>query len=144
MRYIQKCRKFFRVKPERFSFRAFQVIRTVLIVTIGRYFSRAASFMTAIMMYQSTFTEWNPWVLFDGSLYELGLDQKNFQFMILMIILLFLLDFLKEKGYNLRETVARQGIVFRWTIYILAILGVVVFGMYGEGFDASNFIYQGF
>lgn len=142
--FYEKCRKFFRVKPERFSFRAFQVIRTVLIVTIGRYFSRAASFMTAIMMYQSTFTEWNPWVLFDGSLYELGLDQKNFQFMILMIILLFLLDFLKEKGYNLRETVARQGIVFRWTIYILAILGVVVFGMYGEGFDASNFIYQGF
>ncbi len=142
--FYEKCRKFFRVKPERFSFRLFQIIRTILIVTIGRYFSRAASFMTAMSMYKATLVQWNPWVLFNGKFFELGLDRKNFQFMILMIVLLFLLDFLKEKGYNLRETIARQGIVFRWIIYIFAILGIIIFGMYGEGFNASSFIYQGF
>lgn len=142
--FYAKCRAFFHIKPERFSFRCFQTLRTIFLITIGRYLSRAVSFMTAARMFKATVTVWNPWVLFDGTLYELGLDMKNFQFMILMIALLFLVGFLQEKGYHLRETIARQGIVFRWAIYLAAIFGIIIFGMYGPGFEAANFIYQGF
>ena len=142
--FYAKCRRFFRIKPERFSWRCFQVLRTIFIVTVGRYLSRAVSFMTAYRMYKATLAEWNPWVLFDGTLYKLGLDQKNFQFMILMIVFLFFIGFLQEKGIHLRERIARQGIVVRWTIYFAAIFGLIIFGMYGDGFETANFIYQGF
>lgn len=142
--FYAKCRSFFGVKPERISFRIFQVLRTVIIVTVGRYFSRAASFMTAISMYRYTLKTFNPWVLFDGSLYKLGLDQKNFQLMILLIVGLFIVDAMQEKGIHLRETIARQGIVFRWGVYFAGIFGIIIFGMYGQGFNTASFIYQGF
>lgn len=142
--FYAKCRKVFRIKPERFSWRCFQVLRTILIVTVGRYLSRAVSFKTAYRMYRATISEWNPWIFFDGTLYTLGLDEKNFQFMIVMIVFLFLVGFLQEKGIHFRERIARQGIIMRWLIYFAAIFGLLVFGMYGEGFEAANFIYQGF
>ncbi len=100
--------------------------------------------MTAMNMYKATFTVWNPWIFFNNMLYELGLDMKNFQFMILMIGLLFVVDFLQEKGYHLREVISYQGILFQWFIYIALILGILVFGMYGPGYNAADFIYQGF
>lgn len=139
-----KCRSFFHIVPDRFSFRCFQILRTNLLITIGRYFSRANSFMDAIQMYKDTFRVWNPWVLVDGTLYTLGLDQSNFTFLFLMILLLLWVDYLQEKGCHLRESLARQGIVFRWIVYILALLAVLVFGMYGPAYQASDFVYQGF
>lgn len=139
-----KCREFFKVKPESFGFKTFQVLRTVFVITIGRYFSRANSFMAAATMLAYTFKTFNPWVLFDGTFYTLGLDQKNFLFMLLMIAVLFAVDAIREKGTKLRESISQQGIVFRWIIYFAAIFAIIVFGMYGQGFDAASFIYQGF
>ena len=51
---------------------------------------------------------------------------------------------LQEKGYKLRESLDRQNIVFRWAVYLTAVYAVIIFGVYGIGFDAASFIYQGF
>lgn len=142
--FYAKCRTFFRVQPETFGFRTFQMLRTLVLVTIGRYFSRCNSLMDTLLMLKGTFSTWNPWVLVDGSLLELGLNQSNFAFLLLVTVLLLLVDYLQEKGYHLRETIARQGIVFRWIVYLAAIFGILIFGMYGPEYDAANFIYQGF
>lgn len=142
--FYTKSRTFFRVDPERLSFRLFQVIRTVFLVTLGRYFSRAETLKDAINMLRATFSTWNPWVLFDGSLYELGLSQKNFSVMLVMIFVLFVIDWLQEKGYPIRETLSKQGIVFRWICYYAVLFMILIFGVYGPGYNASNFIYQGF
>ena len=143
--FYEKCRAFFHVKPEKLSFRLFQIFRTVLIITIGRYFSRAASFKTAISMLAATFKSFNPQTLFDGTLHNLGnLGLINFLFMLLMIVFLFLIDTLQERNIHLRETIARQNIVIRWAIYFVGIFAIIIFGMYGKGFNAASFIYQGF
>lgn len=142
--FYAKCRKFFHVHPERLSFRCFQILRTVFLVTLGRYLSRANSFMDAVLMVKGTFSVWNPWVLVDGTLYTLGLNRSNFTLMLLLIFVLLAVDYLQEKGYHLRESIAQQGIVFRWAIYIIVLFSILTFGMYGPGYDAANFIYQGF
>lgn len=143
-----KLRKLFKVRPERFSWRCFQTLRTVFIITIGRYFSRADSFMVAVGMLGATLKSFNPWVFTDGTLYELGLDEKNFYLMIVLIVLLFAIDLLQERvhkqGTQLRQVIAEQGIVFRWLLYYGAIFGIIIFGMYGSGVSLGNFIYQGF
>ena len=51
---------------------------------------------------------------------------------------------LQEKGYRLRESLDRQNIVFRWVVYLTAVYAVIIFGVYGIGYDATSFIYQGF
>ena len=142
--FYAKCRAMFKVNTECHSWKLFQTLRTILLVTIGRYLSRAESAKIAFDMMKATIQEFNPWVFFDGSLYELGLDQKNFQFMIITIIFLFVVDFVKERGINLRMEIAKLDIVLRWTIYFVGIFSIIVFGIYGLGYDAGNFIYQGF
>ena len=135
---------FLKFDTESAGFKFWQMIRTTFVITIGRYFSRAASFTDAMRMYKATFSHFNPWVLFDGSLYKLGLDMKEFHFLILMLIVLLAADIVAERGVVIRKEVAKQNTVFRWAVYLAAILMIVIFGVYGPGFDAASFIYQNF
>lgn len=104
-------------------------------------FFRANGFKQALRMIKSIFTVYNPWIFFDDSLYKLGLDRKNFQFMIFAIIILIIADFIKWKGYSVREWIYKQERWFRWSFYIISILFVLVFGIWGPQFSESSFIY---
>ncbi len=133
-----------RVKETSISWILFQMIRTTVIVTFGRYLSRAAGFREAFAMWKATFSRFDPWVLFDGTLYKLGLSMKNVHLMIILIVLLLVVDILHEKGVHIREQIEKTDVVFRWTLYFAGIFGIIVLGMYGPGYQAANFIYQGF
>ena len=126
------------------SWKVFQMARTILIVALARYLSRAGSLTQALEMYAATAAEFNPWVLVDGTLFTLGLDAPNFLLMLLAMAVLFAVDIANEHGVVVREQIARQDIVFRWAVYLLGIFAVVVFGVYGPGYDAGAFIYAGF
>ena len=118
--------------------------RTVLIVALARYLSRAGSLTQALEMYAATFSEFNPWVLVDGTLFTLGLDAANFIVMLLAMAVLFAVDIANERGVVVRQAIARQDVLFRWTAYLAGIFAIVVFGVYGPGYNASAFIYAGF
>ena len=83
----------------------------------------------------------NPWILFDGSLYLCGLDEKNFRLMMMGVLVLLFADFCKMKKIKIREIIIRQDYWFRW-IFISASVGIILlFGMWGSSFDKANFIY---
>ena len=77
----------------------------------------------------------------DGSLYALGLDQRNFLLLLLSIGLLFFADFCKTRGIILRDVIIRQDYWVRWLIISLSISGILLFGIWGTSYDATNFIY---
>ena len=60
-----------------------------------------------------------------------------------MFVLLWAVSMLQEKG-GLRTRIAGYNLGFRWAIYYIAIIALIVFGIYGPGYDASNFVYMGF
>ena len=60
----------------------------------------------------------------------------------LLIVFLIAVDVFNEKGLVFRELFAKQGIVFRWMVYLTAIFAVLVFGAWGPGYNAAAFIYQ--
>ncbi len=138
------CRRWLHIHPDKRWFRAFQVLRTVLLVTVGRYLSRADSLTDAVDMFVATVTEWNPRALIDGTLLQLGLDAKNFLLMLAFIVVLFTVDALQEKGCHIREALARRHIAIRFAVYFIVLFSIILFGMYGPGYNASDFIYQGF
>ena len=139
-----KCRAFFHVDEERAGWKLFQGIRTTLVITIGRYFVHAPSLKEAFYMLKATVSQFNPWILFDGSLYKMGLDRQNFTLMLFAVFVMLAVDAVQERGIRIRETIARQNIVIRWAIYYAAIFAIVIFGIYGPGYDAASFIYQKF
>ena len=95
----------------------------------------------AVKVIKAMFTTKNAWILFEGSIYYCGLDQKNFWLMIYGIILLMIVDFCKSKHIAIREVIAKQYVWIRWLIIDAAIIALFVFGIWGSTYDAANFIY---
>lgn len=133
-----------RINEECISWKVFQVVRTLFIVTMGRYFTRATSFTMAIEMCKRTFSEFNPWVLFDESFFYLGdIGRESFQILFVAIVVLMIVDLLHEKGISIRTWLEKQDVIFRWFVNIAAIFSIVIYGQYGVGLVA-RLIYQGF
>lgn len=133
----------FHVDQNTFSHRLFRQFVTFMLVMLAWIFFRASSVLQAVSMIRSMVTTFNPWVLWDGSLYLLGLNAKNVWVLLWAILLLVLVSFLQTKC-SIREKLMQQGIVFRYLVVLTGILVIFVFGIYGPGYDAAQFTYGGF
>ena len=122
----------------------FCVLRAIVTFTMIDFtwiFFRADSLGRAVYIIKSIFNVENIWTLFDGSLYNCGLDEKNFRFMLIAVIVLLVADFLKRKGIMVREIILRQDGYIKCLVVSFSILLIMVFGKYGPAYNAMNFIY---
>ena len=123
------------------GFCVLRAIVTFTMIDFSWIFFRADSLGRAIYIIKSILNTENIWSLFDGSLYNCGLDEKNFRFMLIAVIVLLVADFLKRKGIRVREIILRQDGYIKCLVVSLSILMIMVFGKYGPAYDAVNFIY---
>ena len=105
---------------------------------------RAPSLKQGLFMLRSLFAVYNPWVFFNDALLELGLDWKESMVLIFSVLTLIWVSVKQEAGMKIRDAVLRQPYVLRCALYAAAIVIIMIFGSYGTGFDASDFIYGGF
>ena len=80
----------------------------------------------------------------DGKIYTYGLDKDNMMVLILAIGLLLVIGIMQESGIKIRESLAKQNLIFRWGIIFALLAVVMIFGVYGPEYDASAFIYGRF
>ncbi len=143
----KKWKKNLHIDDSCISWRIFQILRTFLILTAGRYFIRADNLSHAAKLLGRTFQKLS-WqgihVLFDDSLLSYGLDHKNLMLMYMGAVLIILVDVLHERNIHFRELLMKQDIVFRYAVYYALLFGIIIFGVYGPGYDSASFIYQGF
>lgn len=123
------------------GFCVLRAIVTFTMIDFSWIFFRADSLGRAVYIIKSIFNAENIWTLFDGSLYNCGLDEKNFRFMLIAVIVLLVADFLKRKGIRVREIILRQDGYIKCLVVSFSILLIMVFGKYGPAYDAVNFIY---
>lgn len=129
-------------KTESFGYKLMQTGKCWLLVCVAYIFFKVPTAMDGLRYLKRMATKWNPWVIFDGGLYTLGISEKYFHFLIFALLLLLLVDWLKyRKEKDLDQWLAQQCVWFRWGMMIGLILMVVIFGAYGPAYDAENFIY---
>ena len=116
---------------------------TFVLITISWVIFRSSSLRAGLSMLKRIVTDITPWVLFDGSLYEFGIEARNFMALILCIVLMAVIEHFQEKG-NIREKLSEQHVIVRWGIYLGAIALVIVLGVYGPGYSATQFLYGQF
>lgn len=124
-----------------FGHRLVTMVGTFALVDFTWIFFRVPSLKDALRMIKSMVTVWNPWVLFDGSLYQCGLDEKNFRLMILSIGILLFADCCKKRGIIIRERILAQDYWFRWLVFSLSSVAILLFGVWGPEYNQANFIY---
>ena len=142
---FKKVTELLHINPESFGHRLFQMVRTFVYFSIGRMITALGTAGSVIAVFRRIFAEARPWVLFDGSLYTHGLDLPDFGVILAGIVLVWIVSILQVKsGETVRERIARQVLPLRWIVYLVGILAVVIFGMYGPGYSAAAFVYGGF
>lgn len=139
--FRKKMAGFLEIKEDSLSHKGIRMVTTFLLVDLSWVFFRANTVFEGLRIVKRMLTAKNHWVWFDGSLYECGLNESNFRFMIWGILLLLVVDICKYKGIKLREIMARQDYWAQSLCVITAVLGILLFGMWGAGYDAANFIY---
>lgn len=130
-------------KKENFSWNLLCNLKVFVVVSIGNMFFRLSSIKETLYTMKLGFRNWNPYILFDGSIYKLGLSEKNVRLTIVSLVVLLLVSVLQQKK-DVRDRLSEQNIVFRWLILFLLLFAVIIFGQYGPGYDAQAFIYQVF
>lgn len=154
-----------------FAWKVFGIVRTVILVSFGRIFTKAASFGTALSMMGSIFAIHN----YDGfvaTVHSFELSMYDYFVLIVACAFWFVVSLLQERQENKAKEDAPQkkGIVqgkaqgegdaetgaefrllvdklplpVRWVIYLAGFAAVLGFGVYGPGYDAATFIYRGF
>ena len=116
---------------------------TFVLITFSWVIFRSANLRAGLSMVKRIITDITPWVLFDGTLYEFGIGREHFIALILCIVLLAVIEHWQEKK-NLRELLSNQHIILRWGIYLAAITVVVILGVYGPGYSATQLLYGQF
>ena len=131
-----------KTKTDCFSFKFAKIVGTFLLVDIAWIFFRAGSVGGALDYIKRIFTRWDPWSLFNGEIYTLGLDRVEFNILIVSTLLLLLVDLLRYvKKQTITAFLDEQNIWFRWGSIILMIGAIIIYGMYGINFDSAQFIY---
>ena len=154
------------------GWRVFRIIRTFLIVSIGRAFPRAASAGVAFSMMGSLFavTSVEP---FRATVSSFGLGMGDYVVIALACIVWFIVSFIAEReenrakaahadkkkgivsgraqgegdaetGAEVRNLIDKLSLPVRWALYLGLFLAVLLLGVYGPGYSASTFIYRGF
>lgn len=139
---LQKATSALKIRTENFGYRFLQMVRTFLICCAGRVFFRASDVDTAFAMFHKIFSDTNFSALFKKEI-DYGISFKNMNVALVSVLVLWIVDILQER-MPIRKTLSDQNLLFRWMIILLGILAVVIFGMYGPGFDGASFIYEQF
>lgn len=136
----EKILEFFHVKRDCFSYRLIQQTVTFALVDLTWLFFRADGLKTGFRMLARTAKNFKVSSLVDGTLLTLGLNGKNLMVALLSICLLWIVDRYQTKG-SVRRWLDGQNLVFRWGVYYFIMFAIIIFGIYGLGYDAAAFIY---
>ena len=94
-------------------------------------------------MFGSMFTTFNWGEVLSGGLMGLGLTLVDYLILFIGLIILFTVSMVQRSG-KVRDKIAAKPVVFRTLLWYGLFLLLLLFGAYGVGYDASQFIYNQF
>ncbi|MCM1122177.1 MAG: MBOAT family protein [Eubacterium sp.] len=139
--FRNKVVSIFHINRGSIGHKLFCMMETFVLFDFSLIFFRADRLKDALRIIKSIITVRNPWVLFDGSLYECGLDRRSFTLMLVCLCILLFADFCKNRGIQIRNVILGQDGWFRWIFVAFSIWAVLTFGIWGPGYNDANFIY---
>jgi len=126
-----------------FWYRLFQVVRTFWLMSFLRTLDCYRNVPVTFKMYGTIFTKRNWHELFTGGLATLGLGLSDYIILILSVLLILYVSLASRTG-SFRQKLSAKPLAVRYLAYFALIISILIFGAYGIGYDASQFIYSQF
>lgn len=133
--------KIIHLKKSDISWRIVCTIITFLLIDFAWIFFRAESLSAAFDIVGSMRTVINPWVLFDDSIFSAGLTCREFEVLILSLMLLIGVDIANYHGIVVRHKILEQDYWFRTMAFALSVSVILIFGIWGTGYESDAFLY---
>ena len=118
-----------------------RTVVTFILVDFTWIFFRANSLKDGLTLIGRLFEINNPKLLENGALFDLGLNRQNFVVLIIAMMILLIADIAKYNQIKVRERILNANIVIRWSIIVISVVSILIFGIWGSGYQATNFIY---
>lgn len=168
--YLKALASKLHINLESKGFKVFAVLRTFVIVAIGRLLPKAASFGVSVKMFVSLFA-FGSGVAYNEIVDSFGLTDMDYWILLIGCLIWLVVSIIQERAEKREESTKKKGIVAgentsqastvetgaecrkvidklplpaRWVIYLAGFVIVLIFGVYGAGYDAASFIYRAF
>ena len=134
-----------RINAQSFAYGVFQMFRTFLVVLVGYVFDVAPNFSQAMNTFKIA--------LFDQSfskgwsqISELGLQKYEYAIIAFGMLVVFVASVIQERhsSTTIREMLDRKPFALRGFVIFAGVMLVLVFGIYGPGYDPAAFVYMQF
>lgn len=134
-----------RINAQSFGYGIFQMLRTFLVVLVGYVFDVAPNFAQAMNTFKLAFVDQNFSVGW-SQISELGLDKFDYAIIIFAMIVVFVASVIQERhsSTTIREMLDRKPFALRGLVIFAGLMLVLVFGIYGPGYDPAAFVYMQF
>lgn len=141
---VIKICKILKINRKNFAYQGLQICKTCVLIVFGELIFRAYTLESAFLCIKKIFCDFTFLGVKNGTLFNLGLDRHDFFIIILISLVVFISSVLKERGVNIRESVASKNVFVRWSLYYLLILIIIIFGAYGVGYKPVDPLYANF
>ena len=134
------------INPKSFGFSLFQIFRTLLVILVGYVFDVAPDFGLAMETFVKFFTNQNiPQMVKEISELNL-LSNKDYLIIGIGAAIIFVVSLIQEKHpeTTVRKMMDKKPFFIRWLAVYCAIMAIIVFGIYGSGYNAADFVYMQF
>lgn len=134
-----------KINVQSFAFSTFQMFRTFIVVLVGYVFDVAPDLTSAMNTFRLFFVDQN----FSTSLQQiksLGLTTIDYILISLCTIVMFIVSVIQEKNstVTIRERLDKNPFVLRYFVILTCIIILLIFGIYGPGYDPAEFVYMQF
>ena len=128
-----------RIRTDCFGYKLFSSLRTLLLMCLIWLFATAPNVVSVFDILRSPMASFSL-----SSLRALDFNLLDFKLVSACFVVVLAASILQEKGIPIRKTLERQKLVIQWIVLLLGIFVVLIFGIYGPGYDPADFIYAGF
>lgn len=133
------------INPKSFLYGVFQMFRTFIVVLVGYVFDIAPSFSGALNMIKLS--------LFDQhirtgitQICNLGVGKKDYVVLLIGMLVIFVVSVIQERNSStsLRVMLDKKPLILRWSLTLVCLVTVLIFGIYGPGYNPAEFVYMQF
>ena len=121
-----------------------QMVRTSLIVFVGRYMTRAPRLLSALYMMKATVLDFQPSALFNGTLLQLGITAFDYWVVALGMAVILGVEWYQEKGGHARLWLEKRSGFVQFLALMIPLLVIILLGAVGQNYVGAEFIYAQF
>lgn len=125
-------------------FYIFQILRTSIIVLMGRYITRVPRLLALFDIIKITFTNFGVANVFNGTLLDFGITGMDYIVILVGTLVILIIEAIDEYGIGARKLLEKQKTIVQWSVLMISILTLTIFGICRGNYIASEFIYKQF